>query len=170
MKTARKRWNRPLKEALMHPIIGLIWQYLVWSVPYQTGVPHSLPVLFINTTRVKDGNPAVVSNIHIAPNIFNRRVDVAALLPKDQTIRLSTATILGARFPYISPAGRINQVKTPSSPNGTDTTRSHYFVDGGILIIPEPVLCRKWSGRFLNWQLPVRMMKYANDQQNWTFG
>lgn len=97
----------------------------------QTGIPHSLPVLFINTTRVKDGSPGVVSNIHIAPNVFNRRVDVAALLPRDQTIRLSTATILGARFPYISPAGRINQVKTPSSPNGTDTTRAHYFVDGG---------------------------------------
>lgn len=97
----------------------------------KTGHPHTLPVLFINTTRVKDGNPGVVSNIHIAPNIFNRRVDVAALLPRDQTIRLSTATILGARFPYISPAGRINQLKAPAKPNGTDTTRAHYFVDGG---------------------------------------
>ncbi|WP_290799333.1 hypothetical protein [Flavihumibacter sp. UBA7668] len=97
----------------------------------QTGKPHSLPILFINTTRVKDGSPGVVSNIHISPNIFNRRVDVAALLPVNQTIRLSTATILGARFPYISPAGRINQHKNPSTENGSDTLRAHYFVDGG---------------------------------------
>ncbi len=97
----------------------------------ETGKPHSLPILFINTTRVKDGNPGIVSNIHISGNIFNRRVDVASLLPRDQTIRLSTATILGARFPYISPAGRINQSKSPALPNGSDTIRAHYFVDGG---------------------------------------
>lgn len=101
------------------------------QVATQTGVPHNLPILFINTTRVKDGSPAVVSNIHVAANVFNQRVDVASLLPPGKTIRLSTAAILGARFPYISPAGRINQQKKPAQPGGTDTTRAHYFVDGG---------------------------------------
>ncbi|HEY8397442.1 MAG TPA: hypothetical protein VIK80_05840 [Flavihumibacter sp.] len=96
----------------------------------QTGKPHPLPILFINTTRVKDGSPGVVSNIHVSSNIFNQRVDVAALFPKDQTIRLSTAAILGARFPYMSPAGRINQQRQPT-PNNPDTIRAHYFVDGG---------------------------------------
>lgn len=97
----------------------------------QSGKTHALPILFINTTRVKDGSPGVVSNIHVSSNIFNQRVDVAALLPEDRSIRLSTATILGARFPYISPAGRINQLKKPSTPNGSDSIRAHYFVDGG---------------------------------------
>ncbi|WP_290708574.1 hypothetical protein [Flavihumibacter sp. CACIAM 22H1] len=97
----------------------------------QSGKSHNLPILFINTTRVKDGSPGIVSNIHISPNIFNRRVDVAGLLSTDQTMRLSTAAILGARFPYISPAGRINQPKKPSPENGADTIRAHYFVDGG---------------------------------------
>lgn len=97
----------------------------------QKGIPHRLPILLINTTRVKDGSPGVVSNIQLSTNIFNRRVDVAGLLQADKTIRLSTAAILGARFPYMSPAGRIDQYRQPSSPGGTDTVRAHYFVDGG---------------------------------------
>jgi len=96
------------------------------------GQPANLPILFINTTRVKDGNPGIVSTIELSPDLFNRRVDVVDLLQKDKTIRLSTAAILGARFPFISPAGRIDS-KIPADTTiiTTDTIRSNYFVDGG---------------------------------------
>jgi hypothetical protein len=46
-------------------------------------------------------------------------------MPDDKDIALSTATILGARFPYVSPAGRINKEITK------DSLQPHYFVDGG---------------------------------------
>ncbi|ULQ51385.1 hypothetical protein [Flavihumibacter fluvii] len=97
------------------------------------GHRSDLPILFINTTRVKDGNPGIISSIVLAPDLFNRRIDVIDLLQPDKTIRLSTAAILGARFPFISPAGRIDSYKPRVADNekNPDSLRSHYFVDGG---------------------------------------
>jgi hypothetical protein len=46
------------------------------------------------------------------------------LLPPNKDLRLSTAAVMGARFPYISPAGRIDHTD-----NGIN--KSSYFVDGG---------------------------------------
>ncbi len=75
-----------------------------------------LPILCVNTTRMQDGNPGVVTNLKLDSNIFNNRVDVLKLLKKDDDITLTSGAILGARFPYLSPAGRI---------------ADNYFVDGG---------------------------------------
>jgi hypothetical protein len=94
--------------------------------------PYDLPVLCINTTRMQDGNPGVVSNIQLDPRIFNNRVDVADILNDTLDIKLSTASILGARFPYVSPAGRIDQPVLKMNGSKRDTTQLiHYFVDGG---------------------------------------
>lgn len=104
----------------------------------EQGSWNGLPILCINTTRVQDGNPGVVCSIQLDGNLlndslFDKRVDVIGLLPQDTTIRLSTAAILGARFPYMSPAGRIDQHvhKRASAYEKTDSTISHFFVDGG---------------------------------------
>lgn len=76
-----------------------------------------LPLLFINTTRMNDGTPGVVSNLKISRSYFNGRIDVDSLLDANNLpVSLATAAILGSRFPYISPAGRID---------------NEYFVDGG---------------------------------------
>ena len=83
-----------------------------------------MPILCINTTRVQDGNPGIVSSIQLADSLFNKRVDVVSLFSPDTTIRLSTAAILGARFPYMSPAGRIDQQTSRGM-------KKNYFVDGG---------------------------------------
>lgn len=91
-----------------------------------------LPVLCINTTRMQDGNPGVVTNIRMSRQIFNNRVDVLDALNDTLDMRLSTASILGARFPYISPAGRIDQVIPANQRvNQNDSMLIHYFVDGG---------------------------------------
>ncbi len=82
-------------------------------IPSET---NRLPIICINVTRVQDGNPSVVSNITLDTSIFGKRVDILASLPSDKDMKLSTAVILGARFPYISPAGRID---------------NSYYVDGG---------------------------------------
>jgi hypothetical protein len=75
-----------------------------------------LPILCVNTTRMQDGNPGVVTNLKLDSSIFNNRVDVLKLLKADHDISLTSGAILGARFPYLSPAGRI---------------ADNYFVDGG---------------------------------------
>lgn len=90
----------------------------------QKNAYNGLPVLCINTTRVQDGSPGVVCSVQLDPTLFDKRLDVVDLLAKDTTIRLSTAAILGARFPYMSPAGRIDQ----QTKRGV---QKNYFVDGG---------------------------------------
>jgi Patatin-like phospholipase len=86
------------------------------TFPALKGDSVNLPVLCINTTRMQDGNPGVVTNLMLDSATFNNRVDVIKLLPVDLDISLTSAAILGARFPYLSPAGRIGD---------------NYFVDGG---------------------------------------
>ncbi|HXB95519.1 MAG TPA: patatin-like phospholipase family protein [Puia sp.] len=76
----------------------------------------ALPLLFVNTTRMQDGNPGVVTNLNLDSANFNRRVDVLSLVDSDKDISLASGAILGARFPYLSPAGNI---------------ADNYFVDGG---------------------------------------
>jgi len=96
---------------------------------------YKLPVLCINATSMRDGNPAVFSNINIrgsllaSNNYFNKRIDILDLISNQRDIKLSTAVVLGASFPYISPAGRIDSLKMI---NGKQVEEgSQYFVDGG---------------------------------------
>ncbi|MFI5129335.1 MAG: patatin-like phospholipase family protein [Chitinophagales bacterium] len=93
-------------------------------IPQKEQTNYHLPVICINTTRMQDSRPGVISNINIAEDaaIFNNRVDVLSLLTESEDLKLSTAVVLGASFPYISPAGRINSLSTDSG--------AHYFVDG----------------------------------------
>jgi predicted acylesterase/phospholipase RssA len=84
------------------------------------------PLLCINTTRMQDGRPGVITNFDLKADstLFNSRVDLISLLGKDVDMHLSTALVMGARFPYISPAGRIDEEKNKD-------VKEHYFVDGG---------------------------------------
>ena len=92
----------------------------------QKNIPYQLPVICINTTRMQDGSPAVISNIKINDSVFNGRVDVLSLLKPEEDMKLSTGVVLGASFPYLSPAGRIDSKKCD-----TCAAEPNYFVDGG---------------------------------------
>ena len=83
---------------------------------------YDLPVLCINTTRMQDGLPTVITNIDISDFRFNQRLDFLDLLDEKKDIKLSTAVVLGASFPYVSPAGRIDSAGKKDKAN--------YFVDG----------------------------------------
>jgi hypothetical protein len=133
---------RMLGPELVHPLFGWFTPWtdraaaLEYSMDYPQGdgpmgplvrgsfsqlMPNTtnrFPILSINTTRVNDGGPGVVGTIHIdsSQGIFGRRIDVLDSLPRGKDIRVSTSMILGARFPYMSPGGRIG---------------NSYYVDGG---------------------------------------
>ncbi|MBI5858025.1 MAG: hypothetical protein HZB42_10320 [Sphingobacteriales bacterium] len=100
---------------------------------------YNLPILCINVTRMGDGNPAVFSNIRIGSNVieknyFNQRIDILDQLGESRDIKLSTAVVLGASFPYISPAGRIDyskSVRNDKKGRRELKSESQYFVDGG---------------------------------------
>ena len=101
---------------------------------------YLLPIICINATRMRDGAPAVFSNIRIDSdkdsiqyNYFNDRVDILSQLGESRDIKLSTAVVLGASFPYISPAGRIDYPKLERNEKGKLEKKKYtqYFVDGG---------------------------------------
>ncbi len=92
----------------------------------------NLPILCINTTRMQDGRPGVISTINMDEYYFNKRVDVLSLLDEKKDLKLSSAVVLGASFPYLSPAGRIDtRVFIKKNGVGKEITESQYFVDGG---------------------------------------
>lgn len=87
---------------------------------------------------MSDGAPSVFSNILIEnngmrDNYFNNRIDILSKLGESRDIKLSTAVVLGASFPYISPAGRIDNTYLSKNKKGgwKEKKESQYFVDGG---------------------------------------
>ncbi|MBO9199591.1 MULTISPECIES: patatin-like phospholipase family protein [Niastella] len=97
---------------------------------YKNRVNTKLPILCVNTTRMQDGAPSVISTIAIDPLTFNNRVDVLARLTDSNDMKLSTAVVLGASFPYVSPAGRVQGLKFLKK---GPTEFPFYFVDGGYV-------------------------------------
>jgi len=87
-----------------------------------------LPILCINTTRMQDGKPGIISNVRMDSTIYGNRVDVLSLIPQGRELNISSAVIMGARFPYLSPAGRIDEELLHEDKK---EIRKHYFVDGG---------------------------------------
>ncbi len=94
---------------------------------------YQLPVFCINTTRMQDGSPALISNIDFSDSAYNNRVDVLNLMDEEKDIKLSTAVVLGASFPYVSPAGRMDAKVSVKDSAGVARTaiEPEYFVDGG---------------------------------------
>jgi predicted acylesterase/phospholipase RssA len=84
-------------------------------IPFTSG-NENLPIICINATRMQDGNPSVISTVKLDNSIFGNRIDILNTLKLGKDMKLSTAVVMGARFPYLSPAGRID---------------SSYYVDGG---------------------------------------
>ncbi|MBI3718245.1 MAG: patatin-like phospholipase family protein [Sphingobacteriales bacterium] len=115
-----------LKDALSTPFSQLMID--------EKNVNDSFPIICVNTTRMQDGKPAVITNINLTKNLeqFNRRIDVLNILQKGYDMKLSTAVVLGASFPYVSPAGRIDQ-SVNSKTAKKDSVRENYFVDGGYV-------------------------------------
>lgn len=83
----------------------------------------TLPLLFLNTTRVHDGLPGVIASMRLRSDrsTVSLRTDLLAQrFAGDADLAFSTAAILSARFPYMSPAGGLYF-------NG----RWNHYVDGG---------------------------------------
>jgi hypothetical protein len=94
---------------------------------------NHLPILCINTTRMQDGSPAVISTVSLGDPEFNNRHDVLDMLDSNVEMKLSSALVLGASFPYISPAGRFNSSIRLKQEDGSYSAfrEPEYFVDGG---------------------------------------
>ena len=117
--------------------------------------PYSLPILCINTTRMQDGLPTVISTVDLSDPRFNQRLDFLDLLDEKKDIKLSTAVVLGASFPYVSPAGRID--------SAGEKNKANYFVDGayfdnsGSGVVSEMINILLRDTLFLRYQNKLKM-------------
>jgi hypothetical protein len=75
-----------------------------------TGNPHAVPLLFLNSTVVETGQRAIVSPLATTSSepdeTFADALSVGRLIGTQ--LPLSTATLISARFTYVSPAGLID--------------------------------------------------------------
>jgi hypothetical protein len=88
-----------------------------------------VPALFLNTTEVETGDRMVASSLALDPRHANRILDVTSLQAKP-LLRLSTAAVLSARFPFVTPEGAFMR-DTSSSWFNRGWGRRRRFVDGG---------------------------------------
>jgi len=78
---------------------------------------YDVPLLFSNTYHVESGLKGILAPVKLSPRHFPQALDVNEKLA-GSGVALSTGSFLSARFPYISPAGKLD---------GT-----HHFLDGGL--------------------------------------
>jgi hypothetical protein len=69
------------------------------------GTDNQGPLLFLNATHIETGKRVLISPVKFGNNQFYETTDLFSILNKD--IPLSTATLISARFPYLTPAGLI---------------------------------------------------------------
>ena len=94
--------NAAGKKSFLNNSLGVPFSEIIT----QQNRPYHLPILCINTTRMQDGGPGIISNIKITGSVFNNRIDVLSLLDEKKDMKLSTGVVLGASFPYLSPAAQ----------------------------------------------------------------
>ncbi|TLY57018.1 MAG: hypothetical protein E6K52_15250 [Gammaproteobacteria bacterium] len=104
-----------------HDVLGVE----AFSEPFGTlwsGRYHSMPALLLNSTRVETGQRAIVSSLELSNDFLdavdllqrpaNGRPDGSGYpLRSFDTLRLSTAVHLSARFTYVSPAARVENAQ-----------------------------------------------------------
>ncbi|MGB1032219.1 MAG: hypothetical protein ACPGWM_06380, partial [Flavobacteriales bacterium] len=103
---------------------------LLLNAPFEHFVPQDpskwSPILTMNTTRIQDAAPALISTMDISRSSgLDHRVDVLAEKDPSNQHLFSSMAVLGSRFPYVSPAGAIQR-----SGKGN---QKDYYVDGGYM-------------------------------------
>lgn len=82
---------------------------------------YDLPLLFANTTQIQDGVKGIMAPVLLDPRDFPAADLLNNMLLNRDTMRsipYSTGSFISARFPYISPAGRLDA--------------NHHYLDGGL--------------------------------------
>ena len=108
-------WEASFNKAFDYDILNespLAKAYLS-MMPERSSKRYIKPLLITNTTHLQSGQRTVISPVAIAKDTHNMGVfiDLLAEYPnKKRMIKRSTAMSLNARFPYVSPAARIDSV------------------------------------------------------------
>lgn len=106
-----------LEYGMEHPVTGpRLFRKRISGLVTGGSRKAEMPILVINTTRMNDAKPGVISTVKLDTG-FTKRLDVLGRMRVEDDMNLSTAAVMGARFPYVSPGGEL--------------VDNNYFVDGG---------------------------------------
>jgi hypothetical protein len=125
-----------------------------WNVDYRknyyscwnTGsakTKYEVPLLFSNTCNVDNGLKGILSPVHLEHSDFPGTDFVSEQIPEKQSIALSTAAFLSARFPWISPTGKTND--------------DFHFIDGGV---------KENSGAETSENIYLALMRFLNQPKD----
>jgi len=81
---------------------------------------NNKPLIFLNSTHIETGKRVLISPVKFSENQFFLTTDLLSVIGKD--IRLSSAALLSARFPYVTPAALITD---------KNNTKWGHVADGG---------------------------------------
>ena len=108
-----QEWEKGFKRAFEYPDTSPLAESYLDMMPQVGQYEYIRPLLITNTTRLQSGEYALISPVSIIEDTNNLGVfmDLLAKYPSDSLmIKRSTAMSLNARFPYISPAARIETI------------------------------------------------------------
>jgi len=91
----------------------------------------SVPAMYFSSTCVETGEPAYIGPFGMWARGVYRTADLSRHWRPEREVRLSTAAVLSARFPIVTPAGAVHGKMIDGS---TPVTRR--FVDGGYFDNP----------------------------------
>jgi hypothetical protein len=89
---------------------------------------YTLPLLFVNSTKVETGQKILVSSVRTDTTFLKDAIDLLDVSGRD--LPLKTAISLSARFPLVTPGGRIRSYWMDANSAEKDSVWGH-AVDGG---------------------------------------
>lgn len=95
---------------------------LHYKIPLSSGWHDKgmdVPLFFSNTYDINTGFKGLIAPVKLNPDDFPGTVLIQDLLKPHQDLLLSTAALISARFPYVSPTAKFDE--------------EHHFTDGGTL-------------------------------------
>ena len=97
-KTWEASWEKSFEEKE-----NLFKEGFISCTRFDKGIPG--PMIFLNATHIETGKRVLVSPVQFGDNQFYESTDLLKTINRD--IPSSTAVLLSARFPYLTPAGLI---------------------------------------------------------------
>ena len=89
----------------------------LWDTSAANPARYEVPLLFSNTLNVDDGLKGIMAPVVLSKNDFPGTIFIRDRVPVQTTLPLITGAFLSARFPFISPSGKMGA--------------GYHFMDGG---------------------------------------
>lgn len=140
-KALERSWENSWRSIIKDEPVFNKSLYYIWYSRENQNFKYEIPSLFLNSTLVESGKRVILSNIDYK-NIETEFIELGSKLEYLNRMRLSTAVLMSARFPYVTPTGRIYKEPDQIFKDKKDNIFGHladggYYDNFGILTIRD---------------------------------